>query len=59
LEEVPKIANAVRAIAQELGLDNIERDNVTELLESHCQPLTNEALEELAAQLTPKLQQQK
>jgi hypothetical protein len=57
-EGVPKIANEVAAIAQELGLDSTEPDDVTELLESHSQLLTNEELEDWAANLTQKQQQQ-
>jgi hypothetical protein len=47
-EDVPKIANEVAALAREPGLDSVEPDHVTELLESHFQPLTNEELEVLA-----------
>jgi hypothetical protein len=57
-EEVPKVANKVAAIAQELGLDNIGPDDVTELVENHSQPFTNEELEDLAAQLPLKQEQQ-
>jgi hypothetical protein len=50
-EEVPKIANEVVAIGQELRLDNDEPDDMTELLESHSQPPTHKELEDMAAQL--------
>jgi hypothetical protein len=53
-EKVPEIGSEVTAIAQELGLCNIEPDNGTELLESHLHPLANEELEDLSAQLTQK-----
>lgn len=40
-EDVPKIANEVAAIAQELRLDNDEPHDMNELLESHSQPPTS------------------
>jgi hypothetical protein len=48
---VPKIANEVVAIVQELRLDNDEPDDMTELLESHSLPPTTKKLEDEAAQL--------
>jgi hypothetical protein len=56
-EEEPKIVNKVVTIAQELGLDSVEPDDVTELL-SQSQPLTNEVLEGLVAQLSKQQQEQ-
>jgi hypothetical protein len=56
--EVPEIADEVTAIAQELGLGTVDPDDVAESLESHSQPLTNEELEDLSAQLIQKQQQQ-
>jgi hypothetical protein len=51
---VPKIATKVAGIPQDLGLDNAEPDNVTDLSKSHSQALTNDGLEDLIAQLTQK-----
>jgi hypothetical protein len=53
---VPKIANEVTVIPQGLGLDNVELVDVTELLKSHSQPVTNEEREDLVAQLSQKQQ---
>jgi hypothetical protein len=57
-EEVPNIAIEATTIAQDLGVDSIEPDDVTRLLDSHSQPRINEELEDLSAQLTQKQQQQ-
>jgi hypothetical protein len=50
-EEEPKIVNEVATIAQELGLNNVEPDDVTKLF-SHSQPLADKELEGFAAQLS-------
>lgn len=47
-QELPKIENKVAALARELGLDNVEPDHVTELLESDFQLLTNEERGDMA-----------
>jgi hypothetical protein len=43
-------------IAEDSGLDNVDPVGITEVLESHSQPLSNEVLYELAQQL---IEQQK
>jgi len=39
-------------IAEEVGLDNVDPVGITEVLESHSQPLSNEEFYDLAQQLT-------
>ncbi len=39
-------------IAEQVGLDNVDPVGITEDLESHCQPLSNEELYDLAQKLT-------
>ena len=39
-------------IAEDAGLDNVDLVGITEVLESHSRPLSNEVLYELAQQLT-------
>lgn len=50
--EVPNIANKISTLSQALGLHSVE------LLESHFQSLTNEELEDSAAQLTKRTKRQ-
>ena len=42
----------ISEIAEQVGLDNVDPMGITEGLESHCQPLSNEELYDLAQQLT-------
>jgi hypothetical protein len=39
-------------IAEDVGFDNVDPMGITELLESHSQPLSNEEIYELDQQLT-------
>ena len=39
-------------IAEEAGLDNVDPVGITDVLESHSQPLSNEVIYDLAQQLT-------
>jgi hypothetical protein len=41
----------ISKIAEEFGLDNVDPLGITEVLESHFQPLSNEELYDLAQQL--------
>ena len=45
------LINVISEIAEEVGLDNVDPMNITEVLESHSQPLYNEKLYDLAQQL--------
>jgi len=42
----------ISKIKEEVGLDNVDPLGITEVLESHSQPLSSEVLYELAQQLT-------
>ena len=42
----------ISEIAEQVGLDNVDPVGITEDLESHCQPLSNEELYDLAQKLT-------
>jgi len=42
----------ISEIAEDVGLDNVDLVGVTEVLESHSQPLSNEELYGLAQQFT-------
>jgi hypothetical protein len=53
-QPVKNVKDDVSRLAQEVGLDEVTDEDVTQLLESHGQPLSNEDLEELAAQLGQK-----
>ena len=42
----------IREVAEEVGLDSVDPVGITEVLESHSQPLSNEELYDLAQQFT-------
>jgi len=42
----------ISKIPKEVGLDNVDPVGITEVLESHSQPLSNEELHDLAQQMT-------
>ena len=42
----------ISEIAEEVGLDNVDTVGITEVLETHSQPLSNEELHELPHKLT-------
>jgi len=42
------LINEKSKIAEEVGLDNVDPVDITEILESHSQPLYNEVLYEMA-----------
>ena len=46
------LIKAISGIAEEVGLDNVDPVGITEVLESHSQPLSNEELYDLAQKLT-------
>ena len=46
------VMKGISEIAEEVGLDNVDPLGITEVLESHSQPLSNEELHDLAQQLT-------
>ena len=42
----------ISEVAEEVGLDSVDPVGITEVLESHSQPLSNEELYDLAQQFT-------
>jgi hypothetical protein len=42
------LIKGISEIAEEVGLDNVDPLGITEVLESHSQPLSNEELYDLA-----------
>jgi hypothetical protein len=56
---VEKVIDDVRRLAQEVGLDEVTDEDVTELLGSHGQALSNEDLEEFASQLGQKEEEER
>lgn len=51
IEPVSDVAEDVSRMAKDVGIDNVDPDDVEQLLESHGEPLSREELEELAVQL--------
>jgi len=50
-DNLDMLIKEISEIAEEVGLDNVDPMDITEVLESHSQPLSNEELYDLAQQL--------
>jgi hypothetical protein len=59
MKPVENVIDDVRRLVQEVGLDEVTDEDITELLESNGQPLSSEDLEELAAQLGQKEEEER
>ncbi|XP_053572819.1 tigger transposable element-derived protein 1-like [Bombina bombina] len=59
VEPLENIVEDVSRLAQEAGLSEVTTDDVTELLDSHEQQLSNEDLEELAEELIQQNEEEK
>ncbi|KAI4464612.1 adenylate cyclase type 1 [Holotrichia oblita] len=57
-DEEAVVTNEITKLAKQVGLDNDEPEDITELLQSHAQPPSTEELEELAQQLTGQQEEQ-
>jgi hypothetical protein len=51
IEPVSEVAKDVSHMAKDVGIDNVDPDDVDQLLESHGEPLLREELEELVVEL--------
>ena len=51
-DNLDMLIKEISEIAEEIGFDNVDRVGITEVLESHSQPLSNEEFYDLAQQLT-------
>ena len=51
-DNLDMLIKEISKIAEEVGLDNTDPMRITEVLESHSQPLSSEELSDLAQQLT-------
>jgi len=47
-DNMDMLIKVISEITEEVGLDNVDPVNITEVLESHSQPLYNEELYDLA-----------
>ncbi|XP_018430489.1 PREDICTED: tigger transposable element-derived protein 1-like [Nanorana parkeri] len=59
VEPLENIVEDVRRLAQEAGFSEMTTDDVTELLDSHEQQLSNEDLEDLAKELSKQNEEEK
>jgi len=51
-DNLDALIKEISKISEEVGLDNVDPVGITEVLESHSQPLSNEELYDLAQQVT-------
>ena len=51
-DNLDMLSKEISEIAEEVGPDNVDPMVITEVFESHSQPLSNEELYDLAQQLT-------
>jgi len=58
-DNLDMLIKEISEIAEEVGLDNVDPVCITEVLESHSQPLSNEELCDLAQQLTKHQEEDK
>jgi len=56
-DNLDKLIKETSEIAEEVDLDNVDPVGITEVFESHSQPLSNEELYDLAQQLTEQLKE--